>query len=46
MQQSHGIGYVEYSNKLQKRIKVEKEREESYEKSLKVVDEVNRVLHR
>ncbi|SER44824.1 hypothetical protein SAMN04487944_104157 [Gracilibacillus ureilyticus] len=46
MQQSHGLGYAEYSRKLSKRLKVEEERENDYEKSQKIVNEVNRIVHR
>ncbi|MFC4403479.1 hypothetical protein [Gracilibacillus xinjiangensis] len=46
MQQAHGVGYAEYSRKLSERLKVEKERENDYEKSQRVVNDVERLLHR
>ncbi len=42
MYQSHGMGYEEYGQKLDKRLKVEKRRELEYEKSLRVVDQASR----
>ncbi|SDK07263.1 hypothetical protein [Sediminibacillus albus] len=46
MQQNHGLGYAEYGRKLDKRLEVEREREESYRKSRQVIAEVERQLHR
>jgi hypothetical protein len=46
MQQSHGMGYAEYSRKLQKRIDVEKRRYQSYKKSQQIYAEVDRQIHR
>ncbi|GAA0499947.1 hypothetical protein GCM10008986_28990 [Salinibacillus aidingensis] len=46
MQQSHGMGYMEYSRKLDKRMLVEKRREMSYQKSRQVVAEYDRQLFR
>ncbi|WP_209369588.1 hypothetical protein [Sediminibacillus dalangtanensis] len=46
MQQNHGIGYAEYGRKLDKRLEVEKEREDSYRQSRRVVAEVERQVHR
>ncbi len=46
MQQSHGIGYKEYSQKLDKRLAVEKRREQEYQKSQMMVSEVDRMIHR
>ncbi|WP_053218750.1 hypothetical protein [Virgibacillus senegalensis] len=46
MHQNHGIGYAEYERKLEKRLEVEKEREDSYRKSRRVVAEVERQVHR
>ncbi|MBB6453462.1 hypothetical protein HNQ94_001911 [Salirhabdus euzebyi] len=44
MQQSHGIGYKEYSRKLEKRLEVEKRREKEYQKSRQITAEVDRQL--
>ncbi|MGO4888900.1 hypothetical protein ACJ2A9_14185 [Anaerobacillus sp. MEB173] len=38
MQQSHGIGYAEYNRRLENRMKVEKQRELDYQKSLEIVN--------
>ncbi|MBM7551260.1 hypothetical protein [Thalassobacillus pellis] len=46
MQQSHGMGYAEYSNKLDQRLEVEKRRQKEYEESRKIVAEVDRQLHK
>ncbi|MBO8156780.1 MAG: hypothetical protein H0Z32_09985 [Bacillaceae bacterium] len=46
MHQSHGIGYEEYSRKLEKRLQVEKRREKDYLKSQQIVAEVDRQIHR
>ncbi|SEQ28957.1 hypothetical protein [Piscibacillus halophilus] len=46
MHQSRGVGYTEYSQNLEKRIKVEKEREREYKESRRVVAEVDRQVHR
>ena len=40
MHKSHGMGYQEYSRKLEKRLKVEKRREQDYQKSRKVLADV------
>jgi hypothetical protein len=45
MQQSHGIGYDEYSRRLDIRIQVEKRRERDYEKSNMIVNDLQRRLH-
>jgi hypothetical protein len=44
MQKSHGMGYAEYSRKLEMRIKVEKRREKEYAKSRKILGEVDSSL--
>ncbi|SES65979.1 hypothetical protein SAMN05421676_10189 [Salinibacillus kushneri] len=46
MQQSHGMGYMEYSRKLDKRLLVEKRREQSYQKSRQVIAEMDRQVFR
>ncbi|MEQ6389570.1 hypothetical protein RZN22_09595 [Bacillaceae bacterium S4-13-58] len=46
MHQSHGIGYEEYSRKLDQRIKVEKRREMEYQKSLSYAADFERQAHR
>jgi hypothetical protein len=45
MYQAYGFGYEEYSNKLSKRMEVERKREEDYQKSLEIVAEVDRNFH-
>ena len=45
MYQAHGIGYEEYSQKLSKRIEVERNREKEYEQSLKIASEIERRCH-
>ncbi|UOQ85295.1 hypothetical protein [Gracilibacillus salinarum] len=46
MHQSHGVGYAEYGRKLSKILNVEKRRENSYKKSLNVVKDIERQVHR
>lgn len=46
MQQSHGIGYAEYSQKLENRLAVERKRQREYEQSRRIVAEVDRIVHR
>ncbi|WP_165902170.1 hypothetical protein [Melghiribacillus thermohalophilus] len=46
MHQSHGIGYEEYSRRLEKRLLVEKRRDQDYLKSRRIVAEVDRLVHR
>lgn len=45
MHQSHGIGYAEYNQKLEERIRVEQERDKEYLKSNSMVDELQRQVH-
>ncbi|WP_226682248.1 hypothetical protein [Sutcliffiella horikoshii] len=45
MYQAYGFGYEEYSNKLSKLIEVEQKREKDYQKSLEIVEEVDRNFH-
>ncbi|WP_174234300.1 hypothetical protein [Bacillus sp. V59.32b] len=45
MQQSHGIGYSEYSRKLDVRLQVEKRREREYEQCNQIVNDLQRKLH-
>ncbi|MET3683689.1 hypothetical protein ABID56_001798 [Alkalibacillus flavidus] len=46
MQQSHGIGYQEYSQKLENRLAVERRREQEYQQSQMMLSEVDRMIHR
>ncbi|KGX89772.1 hypothetical protein N783_04030 [Pontibacillus marinus BH030004 = DSM 16465] len=46
MQASHGIGYQEYSQRLDQRLKVEQRRQSDYEQSQRIVAEVDRQIHR
>ncbi|MFU1991838.1 hypothetical protein [Priestia megaterium] len=41
MQLSHGVGYAEYSHKLDKRLQVEKEREKDYQASKDILRDIN-----
>ncbi|MEJ9306159.1 hypothetical protein ABEW33_06405 [Priestia megaterium] len=41
MQRSHGVGYAEYSRKLDKRLQVEKEREKDYQASKDILRDIN-----
>ncbi|WP_078412536.1 hypothetical protein [Priestia abyssalis] len=38
MFQSHGMGYAEYSRKLDQRLKVEQEREQDYLQSRRIIE--------
>jgi hypothetical protein len=40
MFQAHGIGYVEYSQRLDQRLKVEQEREQDYIQSRRILESV------
>ncbi|WP_239421996.1 hypothetical protein [Bacillus sp. CGMCC 1.16541] len=40
MFQAHGIGYAEYSRKLEQQLRVEKRRELDYEKSKEIVQNI------
>ncbi|WP_201741268.1 hypothetical protein [Pradoshia eiseniae] len=42
MRQAHGIGYEQYNQKLDVRMRVEKRRENSYLKSNEIVNDLNR----
>ena len=42
MQQSHNIGYAEYERSLEKRIKVEKDRDKEYRQSTILAAELNK----
>ncbi|NIK12201.1 hypothetical protein FHR85_001609 [Alkalibacillus almallahensis] len=46
MQQSHGIGYEEYSRKLENQLAVERRREQEYQQSQKMISDVDRMIHR
>lgn len=46
MQQSHGIGYAEYNRNLDKRLKVEKQREKDHRKSLEIMSSLASKIHR
>lgn len=39
MQQAHGIGYAEYGRSFEKRMKIEKKRENDYNKGLQMIKE-------
>ncbi|MBU9712982.1 hypothetical protein [Evansella tamaricis] len=45
MHQTHGMGYAEYNLKLEKRLKVEREREKDHQKSIAIVSEHQRLVH-
>ncbi|WP_169749086.1 hypothetical protein [Ornithinibacillus californiensis] len=44
MQTSHQMGYAEYCRKLENRMKVEKRRQEDYNKSKQIVAEIDSQL--
>ncbi|GAA0303169.1 hypothetical protein GGQ92_003005 [Gracilibacillus halotolerans] len=46
MQQSHGVGYEEYSRQLNERLKVEKEREMDYKKGQIAILEIEQSVYR
>lgn len=46
MQQSHKMGYEEYSRKLEKRMLVEKRRHKEYEKCKYMTAEIDRQLYK
>ncbi|QST02013.1 MULTISPECIES: hypothetical protein [Pontibacillus] len=46
MHQSHGMGYQEYSRRIDQRLKVEQRREAEYQASRQIVAEVDRQIHR
>ncbi|GGM35765.1 hypothetical protein GCM10011351_22300 [Paraliobacillus quinghaiensis] len=46
MQQNHGIGFAEYERKLNNRLQIEREREKSYKQASRVVNEMERKVHR
>ncbi|WP_017726360.1 hypothetical protein [Halalkalibacterium ligniniphilum] len=41
MQQAHGVGYAEYERNLDKRLEVEKAREEDYNRCNEMIRELN-----
>lgn len=45
MHQSHGIGYAEYNQNLDERLRIEQERDKEYSKSNSMVDELQRQVH-
>ena len=45
MRQAHGVGYEVYKQNLDVRMEVEEKREQSYMKSNKIVNELNRRIH-
>ncbi|WP_176371234.1 hypothetical protein [Litchfieldia alkalitelluris] len=45
MHQTHGIGYEEYNQDLEKRLKVEREREQDHQKSIAILNEHQRLMH-
>ncbi|WP_196493850.1 hypothetical protein [Ornithinibacillus caprae] len=46
MQQSHQMGYAEYSRKLEKRMDVEKRRHQEYEKCKHMISELESQIHK
>ncbi|MFB1051183.1 hypothetical protein [Paraliobacillus sp. JSM ZJ581] len=46
MQQNHGVGYAEYGQNLEKRLEIERKREKSHRKCLKIVTEMEQQAHR
>ncbi|WFT77084.1 hypothetical protein [Halobacillus naozhouensis] len=46
MQQAHNISYAEYSSKLDERLKIEEKRQREFERSQKMVAQVDRQLHK
>ncbi|MFD1020480.1 hypothetical protein [Thalassobacillus hwangdonensis] len=46
MQQSHGMGYAEYSRGVDQLLKVEKRRQKEYEASRRMVSEAGRQIHK
>ncbi|WP_170287664.1 hypothetical protein [Aquibacillus halophilus] len=46
MLQSRGVGFAEYSRKLTKRLKIEKDREADYQKSLEIAKEMEKKAHK
>ncbi|WP_169802511.1 hypothetical protein [Alkalihalobacillus trypoxylicola] len=42
LQQSHGINYAEYEYSLEKKLKVERERELDYEKCKKIANQLDK----
>lgn len=46
MQQNHGMNFSEYEMNVDKRMEVEKARQESYERSTKMIAELKRDVHR
>ncbi len=45
MQQSHGIGYSEYSRRLDVRLQVEERRERDYEEGNRIVNNLQRQIY-
>ncbi|GGA76858.1 hypothetical protein [Ornithinibacillus halotolerans] len=46
MQKSHRMGYADYCRKLENRMKVERRRQEDYNRSKYVVAEIESNIHR
>ncbi|WP_168714476.1 hypothetical protein [Metabacillus litoralis] len=46
MHQRHGVGYAEYAMKHDKRMEIEKSREEEYRKSQLIHADIERKMHR
>jgi hypothetical protein len=42
MQQTHGVGYEEYKQNLDVRLKVERDREQDYKQSRQIISELER----
>ncbi|WP_226669597.1 hypothetical protein [Metabacillus litoralis] len=46
MHQSHGVGYAEYARKPDKRMAIERSREEDYRKSQLIYADIERKMQR
>ncbi|HLR68632.1 hypothetical protein [Virgibacillus alimentarius] len=46
MQQSHNMGYAEYSRKFDKRLTVEKRRQQEYEQCKHLIAEIDNQIHK
>ncbi len=46
MHQAHGIGYKDYCQKLDERMRIEECRERDYKKSLTIVAQIHRIIQR
>lgn len=46
MHGAHNMGYAEYSRRLDTRLQVEQKRQREFEESRKMIEQVDRQLHR